>query len=194
MKIGILALQGGFTEHEIVLKKLNINPILIKSKKDLIDINGIILPGGESTTIGLLLEKDLELLNGLKDIIYNSKVIVWGTCAGLILLSENLDQVKKQTTLGGLPIKVQRNGYGRQLESFIKVLDFMDLPGLDGFPGVFIRAPKIIVSDSRDLKVLARVDGEAVAVIKDNRIIGTSFHPELSNDARFHRFFLDLCM
>jgi 5'-phosphate synthase pdxT subunit len=194
MKIGILALQGGYAEHAIVLKKLNIYTVLIKCKKDLLELNGIILPGGESTTMGLLLANDPDLLNGLKELISHSKVVVWGTCAGLILLSDLLDQENDQLRLGGLPIKVKRNGYGRQLDSFIKALEFTEVTDCNGFPGIFIRAPKIVLPTNLNsgLKVLATVDGEAVAVIKDDRIIGTSFHPELTNDTRFHKFFLDL--
>lgn len=194
MRIGILALQGGFSEHDIVLKKLNVTTVLINNQTDLKDLNGIILPGGESTTIGMLL-KSSGLYDPLRKLIIESNIPVWGTCAGFILLCEKVKE-SDQILLGGLPLMVERNAFGRQINSFVQNIDLDLQYSIHEFPGVFIRAPKIILSDglTQGVKIFAKTKGNSdiVGVIKDDRIIGTSFHPELTNDTRMHQYFIDL--
>ena len=197
MKIGILALQGAFSEHDIMLRKLNIIPTLVTDPRHLKGLNGIILPGGESTTIGMLL-KSSGLYDPLKALIESSQIVVWGTCAGFILLCENVVD-RDQILLGGLPLTVERNAFGRQINSFVETLQ-LQLKETIEFPGVFIRAPRIVLSDhdlNSDLRIFAKLSKErnsdVVGVLKDDRIMGTSFHPELTNDSRMHQIFLQLC-
>ena len=184
MKVGILAVQGAFIEHEIILKKLGADCVEIRQKEQLSDIDGIILPGGESTVQGQLLKK-LELLDPLTEMIKNGLPVL-ATCAGLILLSEKIENDRK-THIGTLPVVVKRNAYGRQLSSFI--ID-AEIEGIGKFPMVFIRAP-YIESVSDDVQILSTVDHHIVAVRYQNQI-GLSFHPELTSDIRIHEYFLEL--
>lgn len=183
MKIGVLALQGAFIEHEKIIKKLGADCIEIRQKSDLEGIDGIILPGGESTVQGKLLRK-LGMMDILREKIKNGLPVL-ATCAGLILLAENIDNDDNRY-LGTLPVSVRRNAYGRQLGSFEtvqKVGEFED------FPMVFIRAPYI--SEAGDgVEVLAEVDGKIVGV-RYGKQIGLAFHPEISEDVRIHREFLE---
>ncbi|MDO4493327.1 MAG: pyridoxal 5'-phosphate synthase glutaminase subunit PdxT [Clostridia bacterium] len=189
MKIGVLAVQGAFIEHINMLRKLSeiqsLQPecVEIRQKKDLDGIDGLILPGGESTVQGQLLHK-LELFEPIRSLIENGLPVL-GTCAGLILLAEELegDATKHLATL---PVTVQRNAYGRQLGSFetnAPVGSFAD------YPHVFIRAPYITeVKDGA--KILSCVDGRIVGVEYGNQI-GLAFHPEMTDDVRIHAYFLD---
>jgi len=184
--IGILAVQGAFAEHSDSLKKLNVNAIEIRQKSDLTKqpIDGIILPGGESTVMGKLLH-ELKIFDVLKDSIANGLPVL-GTCAGLILLSKTI--VNDQNIyLGTMDIVVKRNAYGRQLGSFQAEGEFI---GIGKIPMTFIRAP-IIASTSKNVKVLAKVNDCIVAAQQDN-MIATTFHPELSSDLSVHRYFLNL--
>ena len=185
MRIGVLAVQGAFIEHEQMLRKLDVETFEIRRKEDVSQpLDGLILPGGESTVMGKLLW-ELELLEPLHRLIVQGLPVL-GTCAGLILLAEALSN-DSHTYFGTLPVTVQRNAYGRQLGSFFKI---GQIYGHEAFPMVFIRAPSI-ESIGADVEVLATVDGKTVGVRYKNQI-GVSFHPELTSNLTFHRLFLKI--
>ena len=184
MKIGILAVQGAFIEHEKIIKGLGADCIEIRKKEQLEDIDGIILPGGESTVQGQLIRK-LEILEPLKEMI-NNGLPVLATCAGAILLSQTIEN-GDEAHLGTLPVEIKRNAYGRQLSSFVTNAN---IDGIGEFTMVFIRAP-YISSVSENVRILATVDEHIVAVQYKNQI-GMSFHPELTSDIRIHKYFLDI--
>lgn len=186
-KIGILALQGAFAEHEQVLKKLGVETVQIRNRQDWetqADLDGLILPGGESTVMGKLLH-DLDLFEPTKAKI-NAGLPVFGTCAGLILLAKTIvgDQTKH---LASMDISVARNAYGRQLGSFVTNADFK---GIGEIPMVFIRGP-IIETVGPEVEVLSQVKGAIVAAKEKNMLV-TSFHPELTGDTRVHAYFLEI--
>jgi 5'-phosphate synthase pdxT subunit len=185
MKIGILALQGAFIEHEKVLDLLGINYFEIRQSKDLnIQMDGLILPGGESTVIGKLL-KDLDLFDKIQQMI-NDGLPVFGTCAGLILLSKEIIN-DSSSYFQTMNIKVKRNAYGRQLGSFQTKGEFK---GIGTIPMTFIRAP-YIESILGNVEVLATVDNNIVAAKQQNQLV-TAFHPELTNDSSVHQFFINM--
>ena len=184
MKIGVLAIQGAFLEHEQILDKLGFNWVEIRKREDISGIDGLILPGGESTVQGKLLH-ELDMFKPLKEKIENGLPVL-ATCAGLILLSRNIVNDENRY-FGTLPVTIRRNAYGRQIGSF---RTRQPLKGFDNFDMVFIRAPYIEAVDE-DVEILAEVDHHIVAVQYKNQI-GLSFHPELSNDYRIHQYFLDL--
>ena len=184
MRIGVLAVQGAFIEHEKILEKLGVDCVEIRQKEQLENIDGIILPGGESTVQGKLL-RALGMLEPLTEMIKNGLPVL-ATCAGLILLSEQLDN-DTTSHIATLPVVVRRNAYGRQLGSFNTRHDMKDIKD---FPMVFIRAPYIVAA-SDDTDVLATVDDHIVAVRHNNQI-GLSFHPELTDDTRIHEQFIRL--
>ena len=186
-KIGILALQGAFAEHEQVLKALDVETVQIRNQQDWethADLDGLILPGGESTVMGKLLH-DLDLFEPIKTKI-NAGLPVFGTCAGLILLAKTIvgDQTKH---LASMDINVARNDYGRQLGSFVTNADFK---GIGEIPMVFIRGP-IIETIGPEVEILAQVNGAIVAA-KEKHMLVTSFHPELTGDTRVHTYFLEM--
>lgn len=191
MKIGVLALQGAFAEHRKMLKKLGIQSFEIRKKSDLSnavndnDIDGLIIPGGESTVIGKLLY-DLDLFDDIKKLILEG-LPVFGTCAGLILLAREIEN-DSRTYLGAMDIKVRRNAYGRQLGSFFTESEFK---GIGVIPMTFIRAP-YISSVGKNVEVLSEVDGNVVAA-RENNILVTSYHPELNDDLKVHKFFVEMC-
>jgi 5'-phosphate synthase pdxT subunit len=185
MKIAVLAVQGAFIEHEIMLNNMGIETLELRQKKDLLnDFDGLILPGGESTVQSKLL-KELDMFNELKERI-ESGLPVLGTCAGLILLSSSISNDDK-THFATLPVMVKRNAYGRQLGSFYVQENFK---GLGIVPMKFIRAP-YIEEVSEGVDILSTVDGKIVAVRYKNQI-GMSFHPELCEDTRIHKLFVDM--
>ena len=184
MKIGVLAVQGAFIEHEAMLQRLGVSCIQVRQKADLQGIDGIVLPGGESTVQGQLLHK-LEIFEPLKAMIADGLPVL-ATCAGLILLAEHLDG-DATTHLATLPVCVKRNAYGRQLSSFTATADVGDIAD---YPLVFIRAPYISAA-GENVQTLAKVDGNIVAVRYQNQI-GLAFHPELTDDTRIHASFLKL--
>ncbi|WP_462424992.1 pyridoxal 5'-phosphate synthase glutaminase subunit PdxT [Fusobacterium sp. THCT13E1] len=185
MKIGILALQGAFQEHKNILDSLNVDNCLLKTKEQLEDIDGIILPGGESTAMGKLL-RDFDILEPLKEKIKNG-FPVFGTCSGMILLAEKLSN-SEVVHLGVMGIEVKRNAYGRQLGSFETEADFK---GIDKkVKMVFIRAP-YVENTKEGVKILATVNGNIVAV-REKNMLAVSFHPELTNDTSVHEYFLDI--
>ena len=191
MKIGVLALQGAFAEHRKMLEKLGIESFEIRKKSDLNsainnnDINGLIIPGGESTVIGKLLY-DLDLFDDIKRLILEG-LPVFGTCAGLILLAKEIEN-DSRTYLGAMDIKVRRNAYGRQLGSFFIESEFK---GVGVIPMTFIRAP-YISSVGKNVEILSEVDGNIVAA-KENNILVTSYHPELNDNLKVHEFFVEMC-
>ena len=183
MKIGVLALQGGFQEHIHALRKLDIDALEIKTLQDFSDgIDGMILPGGESTAISCLLH-ETGLFHPLKERI-NQGLPVFGTCAGMILLAFGI-QDDPVSHLQCMPITVKRNAYGRQLGSFHTNALF---EGIGQIPMTFIRAP-YIASFEEEVHILAEVNGIGVAAESRN-ILATSFHPELTDDLRVHQYFL----
>lgn len=182
MKIAVLAVQGAFIEHEKILAQLGIESFEIRQKKDLEqDFDGLILPGGESTVMGKLL-KELELFDILKEKIQKGLPVL-GTCAGLILLAENLSNDDK-VHFGTLPVTVKRNAYGRQLGSFFTKAEFK---GIGEIPMAFIRAP-YIEHVGEGAEVVARVDGNIVGVRYGSQI-GISFHPEVTESQELHKYF-----
>jgi 5'-phosphate synthase pdxT subunit len=189
MKIGVLALQGAFIEHEHVLARLGVQPVEVRLPEHLEGLDGLIIPGGESTTMGLLAQK-WGLLEPLQAFARSGRPI-WGTCAGMILLAkEVVDGVPGQPILGLMDITVRRNAFGRQVDSFEADLA-VPLLGDPPFHAVFIRAP-VIERVGAGVEVLAALeDGTAVAVQQGN-LLATAFHPELTRDERFHHYFLKL--
>lgn len=187
MKIGVLSLQGGVIEHLSHLRSLGVDGVEVKEAKDINEINGIILPGGESTTIGLLL-RERGILSPLKERIL-SGLPVWGTCAGMILLAKEIENDFRKH-LEVMNIKVRRNAYGSQLDSFI-CHSKIEKVTYNELPLIFIRAP-YIVEVGNYVDVIFEIDGKIVAA-REKNMLATSFHPELSNSLEFHRYFLDMC-
>jgi pyridoxal 5'-phosphate synthase pdxT subunit len=187
-KIGVLALQGDVREHVGALAELGAHPVEVRRPEDLAGIDGIILPGGESTTMALLLdsaELRLPLAERLR-----SGLPAFGTCAGMILLADEvLDGRPEQAGFGVIDISVRRNAFGRQVNSFELDLAIPEL-GAEPIHGVFIRAP-IVERAGDEVEVLALVDGRPVAC-RQGPVLVTSFHPELSGDLRLHALFLDV--
>ncbi len=185
MKIGILALQGAFLEHKNILDSLKVDNCLVKTKEQLENIDGIILPGGESTTIGKLL-RDFNILEPLKEKIKNG-FPVFGTCSGMILLAEKLSN-SEVIHLGVMGIEVRRNAYGRQLGSFETEADFKGIT--KKVKMIFIRAP-YVENIKEGVEILATVNENIVAV-REKNMLAVSFHPELTNDTSVHEYFLDI--
>ncbi len=187
MKIGILALQGAFQEHKNILDSLNIDNCLVKTKEQLEDIDGIILPGGESTAMGKLL-RDFDILEPLKEKIKNG-FPVFGTCSGMILLAEKLSN-SDVVHLGVMGIEVKRNAYGRQLGSFHTEAV---VEGIGEVPMTFIRAPYVAEAGTeKGVQVLATVEDRIVAVKYKNQL-ALAFHPELDESDEIHKAFLEMC-
>jgi 5'-phosphate synthase pdxT subunit len=185
-KVGVLALQGAFREHIAALRELGVDAEPLRSADELDDLDAVVLPGGESTTMDKLL-RNYGLQQPLRERIAAGMPVL-ATCAGVILLADEvLDGLPDQQSLHLLPIKVRRNAYGRQPESFEAALSVRGLQG--EFPGVFVRSP-VIESHGDGVEVLAEHDGRAVA-IRRGSIIGLTFHPELTLDRRLHRLFLE---
>ncbi len=186
MKIGVLALQGAFIEHEHMLAQLGADSFEIRQRADFgTAMDGLIIPGGESTVMGKLLN-ELELFDPVKDSIENG-MPVFGTCAGLLLLAKTISNDTRRH-IGSMDIVARRNAYGRQLGSFDAVAPF---EGIGDIPMTFIRAP-YIESVGPDVQVLARVEDRMVAARQGRQLV-TAFHPELTADTRVHRYFLELC-
>ena len=190
MKIGVLALQGSFAEHQTLLRRIGADVSQVRLPAQLDGLDGLIIPGGESTTIG-----KLAVTFGLMEPLRRFAVShpVWGTCAGAIFLSR--DARRHQPLLGAMDITIERNAFGRQVDSFeadlsIPVLADPERP----FHAIFIRAP-LIESTGKGVKVLTRLsDGKRSQIVaaQQGNLLATSFHPELTNDDRFHRYFLSL--
>ena len=190
MKIGVLALQGAFIEHQAILEKLGAEVVQVRLAEHLEGLDGLIIPGGESTTISKL-AVDFGLMKPL--LAFARQHPVWGTCAGAILLSK--DARRDQPLLGLMDITVQRNAFGRQVDSFETNLDVPALRQVDPderpFPAVFIRAP-LIEKANGTTEVLARLAEGQIVAVRQGHWLATSFHPELTGDDRFHRYFLEM--
>ena len=191
MRIGVLALQGAFIEHEKILEKIGVETFEIRKKSDLSNavsdnsIDGLIIPGGESTTIGKLLH-DLDLFDDIRKLISDG-LPTFGTCAGLILLAKKIEN-DDRVHLSLMDIKVKRNAYGRQLGSFFTENEFKHVGKV---PMTFIRAP-YITEVGKNVEILSEVDENIVAA-KENNILVTSYHPELNDDLQVHKFFISMC-
>lgn len=190
MKIGVLALQGDFAEHMAMFKRLKVETSEVRLPEHLKGLDGLIIPGGESTTIGKL-ANDYGLIEPLRA--FGQRHAIWGTCAGAIFLSKDIS--RNQPLLGLMDIKVERNAFGRQVDSFEIDLDVPELQHATGtkqpYHAVFIRAP-LIESVSGDAKALAALDDGRIVAAQQGHLLATAFHPELTNDTRFHEYFLSL--
>lgn len=190
MKIGVLALQGDFIEHELVLQRLGVEAVEVRLPHQLDELDGLIIPGGESTTIGKLAE-DFNLIEPLRR--FGEQKPIWGTCAGAILLSK--DARRKQPLLGLMDIRVERNAFGRQVDSFEADLQVPALESVDPqarpYHAVFIRAP-LIEQVENSAEVLSRLDDGRIVAARQGYLLATAFHPELTDDDRFHRYFVQL--
>lgn len=184
MKIGVLALQGAFIEHVVMLHRLGVEAVEVRLPEHLDGLDGLIIPGGESTTIG-----KLAVMYGLMEPLrtFAAAHPVWGTCAGMIFMAKEIGL--SQPLLGLMDIAVERNAFGRQVDSFTTDVA---ITGLDApFPALFIRAPRLIEARN-GAKIIARLaDGTAVAAQEKGWLV-TSFHPELTDDPRLHQYFLNL--
>ncbi len=188
MKIGVLAVQGAFAEHITALKQLGMEAIPVRLPHELKGLKGLIIPGGESTSISQLM-LDYKLTDEIKKLAQNG-LPIFGTCAGMIILANEISDGEEVKPLGLMKIRVKRNAFGRQRESFEADLSIPVL-GEKPFPGVFIRAPLIEQTNSK-VEVLAKLsDGTGVAARQDKLLV-SAFHPELTDDLRFHQYFLDI--
>jgi 5'-phosphate synthase pdxT subunit len=190
MKIGVLALQGDFAEHIAMLKRLKVETSEVRLPEQLKGLDGLIIPGGESTTIGKLAVA-YNLMEPLK--LFGQRHAIWGTCAGAIFISKDVS--RNQPLLELMDIKVERNAFGRQVDSFEADLNIPELKQATGtkddYHAVFIRAP-IIESVDADVRILASVPDGRIVAAQQGHFLATSFHPELTNDTRFHEYFLSL--
>jgi 5'-phosphate synthase pdxT subunit len=186
MRIGVLALQGAVAEHKHVLSGLGVQPVEVRLPGDLNGIDALIIPGGESTTISNLLAL-YELYDPIRSLVLKG-FPVFGTCAGMILLASRIVDSNVES-LGVMDISVRRNAYGRQIDSFECDIDIPEI-GDKKFNGIFIRAP-IVESVETGVQVLSRVNGYPVAV-RQGKLLACSFHPELTEDFRFHDYFVSL--
>lgn len=185
MKIGVLALQGSFKEHIDMLQSIKVKTVPVKLPEDLKKIKGLIIPGGESTTIAKLMIK-----NGLDKAIkkaFSSGLFIYGTCAGAIVLAKEVEG-NNQPSLKLMDIMIKRNDYGRQIDSFEAELEVSDFKR--PFRGIFIRAPAVY-HVGENLEVLSKFDGKPV-LIKEGRLLVSTFHPELTADSRIHEYFLSI--
>ena len=188
-KVGVLSVQGAVSEHLRQLERCDVDAVAVKNSKNLNEVNGLIIPGGESTTIGKLIE-----IFGLADLIRErsrqGNLAVFGTCAGMVLMARDiLEGIEGQPKLDLMDISVQRNAFGRQCESFETEIKFdkFDLP----LTAVFIRAP-IIKNAGPEIEVLATL-AEGIVAARHGKLLVTSFHPELTDDLRVHQYFIEMC-
>lgn len=185
-RVGVVAIQGDFEKHLIALKAVGVEAVEVRTPDDLATVERAILPGGESTAVGLLLQRF-----GLGEAIIqraSEGLPLWGTCMGMILMAKEIEDHDSQYTLGILDISVRRNAFGRQIHSFE---DEVSVDGLDGsVTGVFIRAP-VVTRLGAGVESLARYQ-DAIVAVRQGKRVGTSFHPELTADTRMHEWFVGL--
>jgi 5'-phosphate synthase pdxT subunit len=186
--VGVLALQGDFREHLAVLDALGVEARAVRRPEELSALDGLVIPGGESSVMDKL-SRAFGLAEPLREAI-RSGLPVYGTCAGLIMLAETvLDAIPGQQTLGGLDIAVRRNAFGNQLDSFETELEIPQL-GEPPVHAVFIRAP-VVESVGPDVTVLSALDDGRIVAVESGALVGTAFHPEVTGDTRFHRYFIE---
>jgi 5'-phosphate synthase pdxT subunit len=189
-RVGVLALQGSFQEHSKILRRIGSEVIEVRLPEDLEGLDGLIIPGGESTTIGKLI-MDFGFLKPLRS--FGERKAIWGTCAGAILLSKDVH--RDQPLLELMDITIDRNAFGRQIESFETELNIPALelvsPAPTIFHGVFIRAPLITSVDGK-AEVLANLPDGRIVAARQGQLLATAFHPELTDDDRIHRYFIHL--
>jgi 5'-phosphate synthase pdxT subunit len=190
VRIGVLALQGAFAEHVAILRRLGVDAVEVRTPEQMEGLDGLILPGGESTTMGLVAER-WGLVEPLRAWVHGGKP-TWGTCAGMILLADHATGQKQggQPLIGGLHVTVNRNYFGRQVDSFETTLNvscFDPAPS----PGVFIRAPAI-TELGKDVEILAELPGPVYVAVRQGPILATAFHPELTPDTRWHELFVEM--
>ena len=186
-RVGVLALQGDFREHIAVLRGLGADAVPVRRPEELSEVAGLVIPGGESSVMDKL-SRAFGLAEPLKDAIAGG-LPVYGTCAGLIMLADRIvDGIAGQQSLGGLDVAVRRNAFGSQVDSFETDLDIPAV-GAEPMHAVFIRAP-IVETVGERATALARVDDGRVVAVEQGNVVGTSFHPEITGDTRFHEYFL----
>ncbi|KAI9320578.1 PdxT/SNO family [Dichotomocladium elegans] len=202
IKVGVLALQGAFLEHINMLKDLPevSEAIPVRTVEQLSSVDALIIPGGESTSMGIIAER-WNLLEPLRAFVKEKPT--WGTCAGMIMLAQEANSAKKggQQLLGGLGIRVNRNQFGTQKDSFGTLLHMPEVVGEEPFHAIFIRAPVIAEILSDDVKVLARLErqvgdttAETIVAVQQGHLLATAFHPELTHDNRLHAFFVKMAL
>ncbi len=190
MKIGVLALQGAFIEHETKLAALGIQAVQVRLPEQLTDLDALIIPGGESTTIGKLAEQ-YGLIEPMRAFAQHKPT--WGTCAGMIFLAKDIGN-DRQPILGLMDVKVNRNAFGRQIDSFEQDLQINEISD-DPFHAVFIRAPiitQVLENAQPEVKVLAALEDGRIVAARQGHLLATAFHPELTNDQRLHRYFANM--
>ncbi len=187
MKIGVLASQGAFAEHIATLDRLHVEAVPVRLPRELREVGGLIIPGGESTTISRLMS-EYNLMTEV-GVLAKDGLPLFGTCAGMILLARKVSDNGAEP-LGLMNIVVRRNAFGRQRESFETELDIPVL-GEKPFPGVFIRAP-LIEEVAGGVEVLAKLADGAIVAARQKKLLASAFHPELTTDLRFHKYFLDI--
>jgi len=187
MKIGVLASQGAFVEHITVLRQLGVEAMPVRLPPELGGLDGLVIPGGESTSISKLM-LDYNLTNEIRNLAQNG-LPIFGTCAGMILLANEISDSEVES-LGVMNIKVRRNAFGRQRESFETELSIPVL-GEKPFPAVFIRAP-VIEQVNNGVEILARLADNTIVAARQDKLLVSAFHPELTDDLRFHQYFLDI--
>ncbi|MGD0115450.1 MAG: pyridoxal 5'-phosphate synthase glutaminase subunit PdxT [Dehalococcoidia bacterium] len=186
MRVGVLALQGSFAEHCQSFRRLDVSASEVRLPDELAGLHGLVIPGGESTTISHLLQ-EFRLFSALTRMIAKG-FPVWGTCAGMIVLARRSTDMP-YPTLGGLDIGIERNGWGRQVDSYEADIDVPSL-GTAPFRAIFIRPP-VVADVGSEVTSLARI-GDAIVAVRQGNVLGTTFHPELTTDLRFHRYFVDI--
>jgi len=187
MRIGVLASQGAFAEHIAILHRLEVEALPVRLPQELIGLDGLIIPGGESISISKLM-LSYNLMNEIRNLAKNGLPIL-GTCAGMILLAREISDLDVEP-IGVMDITVRRNAFGRQRESFETELS-MPILGEKPFPGIFIRAPVIEQANSK-VEILARLDDGTSVAARQEKLLASAFHPELTDDLRFHQYFLDI--
>jgi len=187
MKVGVLALQGSFIEHIEILRKLGVQAPPIRLPHELDTVDGLIIPGGESTTIRRLMES-FGLIQPIREMARHG-LPIWGTCAGMVLLAKNVSNYEMET-LGLMDVKVRRNAFGSQVDSFEADLQ-IPLLGKQPFRAVFIRAP-IIEEAEPGVEILSRLPDGRIVAIRQDQLLSCAFHPEFTDDLRFHSYFLSM--
>jgi 5'-phosphate synthase pdxT subunit len=187
MRIGVLASQGAFIEHIVILRQLEVEALPVRLSQELISLDGLIIPGGESTAISKLM-LTYNLMNEVRNLA-NNGLPIFGTCAGMILLASKISDLDVEP-IGVMDIAVSRNAFGRQKDSFEVELS-MPVLGKKPFPGVFIRAPVIKQANGK-VEILARLADDTSVAARQGKLLASAFHPELTSDLRFHQYFLDI--